>query len=411
MSEEVPWEELHHSHPVDFLIAEVMKKERIDSAKRNVNKVKVESKKKRTGTTATHRLLRLFIDHPDRQFTPKEITDNHLRMKPSTCRARLNDLLESKYIRRVRDPVNNRYHWGLYELNTSEPFIHPGSAPRHFHGLKIHLQRPQMRVSLKGGKSRIVQVLPEDFKKMILSWEVSQFIRFSEKETKLKHAYVFEGWWKKRRVTITVQHGKSSLVEIWCEASEKSLDIEEFIDFNRTLALAFNDVWKESDPYYHQLGINHDIIKTVIDGVQRLKVQAVQDYMVQAYNKNGNLRIETHIYRSLPQESVMKALQGTVVEANSFFDRVDLSTLEKQNKAQAERIEDLRGRMDLLVSTLKGLGVDVNSLGKHMEVQGERVLDLIGEMSNINKVLQGLTSSTPSSGYDPPGLDDNSGYG
>ncbi len=411
MEDSVPWEEQSHSHPVDDLIAQVMKKERIDHAKRDLERSRIENKRKKLGNTALSRLLRFFIDHSDKQFTPQEITDNHLRMKPSSCRARLSELLELKYIRRVRDPVNNRYHWGLYELNVSEPYIHPGSAPRCFHGLKIHIQRPRYRVTLKGGQSQVVQCLPEDIREKLFSWEVSQFIRLSEKETNSNHSWTFEGFWKKRRISITVQHGNSNLIEIWCKATDKPLDIEEFIDYNRMWALALNDIWKESEPCYHQLGINHDIPRTMIDGIQRVKVQALQDYMVQAYNKDGNLRIESHIYRAIPQESVVKALQGTVLEVNSFFDRVDLSVLEKQNKDQFDRIKDLQGQMGVLVSTLTGLGVDVHSMGDHMKIQGERVLDLIGEMSNINQVLKGLFSSTPPQGYNPPGVGDNSGYG
>ncbi len=132
-------------------------------------------------------------------------------------------------------------------------------------------------------------------------------------------------WWKKRRISVTVQHGNSNLIEIWCKATENPLDIEEFIEYNRMWALALNDIWKSLGFWYHQLGINHDIPGPLIDGIQRVKVQALQDYMVQAYNKDGNLRIESHIYRAIPQESVVKALQGTVLEVNSFFDRVDLS--------------------------------------------------------------------------------------
>ena len=104
-------ESLNGQHPIDLLIEEVLKQDRIDSVKRDLNRTRIENQRNHQRNSAVSRLLRLFIDNPEKQFTPKGITEEHLRMRSGSCRARLKELFESGYIRKVWDDIHPVKHY------------------------------------------------------------------------------------------------------------------------------------------------------------------------------------------------------------------------------------------------------------------------------------------------------------
>ena len=117
--------------------------------------------------------------------------------------------------------------------------------------------------------------------------------------------------WNGRQVTIT-QHD-TGLIEIWIKCSKSSLnlshdDFENFINFID--GLTYHN--KLKNMRLRQIGINCDMRRLQLKGIQHIKLQEFRNAWAAIYKKGDQTRIEYHLVLDMPLDDAMRVIHSVI---------------------------------------------------------------------------------------------------
>ena len=346
---------------------------------------KDKKERKPVENSLKNRIIKWFEKNNDMSYPPSQIRKEtgFPKCKYDTLRKYLSTLRREGFIRYAWDSRKGRELPGYYECNT--PIVDDGIGHQlpdpTFHNLKLEF-KPVQILELADGKKKRVRIDPQEIIDRL------NFVlpgSYSPEKSK-PHCDVFKFDYLDRDVTITVQKGKSDLIEIFLKASDKSLILEEYINYHEILRFIFTSEIFDSSPIALILAdINRDFPGNMGE-YQHIKYQDYHDHFIAIYQKKNMVRAEGKIHRPLNHVQLVNLIKREKADIFNMYNWVEGEEIKEElKKANKERFS-LRNQIDKILNLQR---IQSSRTGALTEMSGE-IVDLLTKVPTPQELHPGI---------------------